>query len=201
MRKFTENAREIVIAFGWRPRIINGLWDGSRMWDRCNRPFILPPDFYAEARQLFAEGHWGQLRAAYPQWVASHTRPDHPDKSVKESRHYRKQIIRDQLMPFIDPDTYKWDGRTRIDTEGNVSVMPRGLRGQMQLMVLEGYYGNAPWDNRAMQNFGDEGRFRLQMLVSTIAVGLRLSGNRDQFDAGKNPDFQLSHFPAFVQSA
>jgi hypothetical protein len=149
--------RDFVRALEWRPRMVNGVWDGCRMTNRNGCTFSRPPDFLTATRQLFAQEYWGRLRAIFPQSLGYHTRPKHPDKSAKESRYYRDRIIRDQLLPFISPDAGAWDGKTRIDTEGNVSVMPRGIRMQMQLMVLEGYYGNVRWNHRAMRDFGAEG--------------------------------------------
>jgi hypothetical protein len=166
--------RAAILAKEWRPYVEPGRgWNGLTMVDKSGKRLTVSYPLRVQIRKMVSEEVWGPIRVDHPRWLAARNRPDHLDSGVKESRHYREQIFRDHLMPYIDPRTEKWDGRTRIDSEGNVSVVPRGLRTQMQLMVLVGYYGNVPWEHRAMRNFGNEGRFRLHMLLATIHLAMK----------------------------
>jgi hypothetical protein len=157
--------------------MLNGAWDDCTMRNRNGEAFPLPPEFRTPAREMFTAGYWGPLRGVFPALVELRTRPKHPDKSAREDPRYRDQIILHQLMPFVDPQTGKWDGKRRIDPDGNIAVMPMGLRLQMHLMAAEGYWGNIRWEHPAMRDYGAEGAYRYRMLLSAITEALHKPGH------------------------
>ena len=120
---------------GWKPRLRNGVWDGTEMLDGEGQAFVPEPEYATVVLFLFINSYWGPLRGNFPGAI------DHP----KPKSATRRLIVEQQLRPYIDPNTGRWDGKSVIDTEGRVKPLMGSPLLQLRVMVMDGYYGKVPW--------------------------------------------------------
>jgi hypothetical protein len=125
----------LMVALGWKPRLVNGVWNGTKMLDAQGQEFTLPPDFVDVAQFLFRLSCWGPLRGSFPGCLDR-------GKAKDTSRGW---ILENHVRPYINSDTGEWDGMSGIDQRGHVRLLKGSQLQQLRAMVMEGCYGNVPW--------------------------------------------------------